>query len=265
MQVTKLVSNAVVAFVLFWSLNTNALTIDTFDFNQAVDTDPATTGTPSLSIANDVTSIFGAEREISIVALSGANSTFSVNPATSPGFATFENSVGSQASVEIVYDAVGTSGFAPTDFTEGGAHDRFLFSVDFADFSTNLTMEVTSAGGAVSEVDIAMPSFVFSSTAFAINFASFLPKAGGTGAADFSALESLKLTMTTVSPATDLHLDYLVTSDTTALLSSPPPPPPTSTPPPDPPPAVSEPQTLMMLGLGILVMARYRRRLLKKA
>ncbi|NKB20264.1 MAG: DUF4347 domain-containing protein [Alphaproteobacteria bacterium] len=232
------------------------ITIDTYDANQLVDTDPGTAGTPLTSAVNDA-SIFGTEREITITATAGTASTFEVDSATNPGEVSFGNGVGSQATVEILYDGVGTGGFAGTDFTFDGAnsgvHDRFLFNITNSDFTNNLTLEVTSSGGRISELTLATPGVTLpgpvlvaggpvasgTATAFAALYGAFTAKAGGAGAADFTEITSLRMTFATTNGLTDLRLDFLATSDTTVIPPTPPGPPPTPgpnpTPTPDPP------------------------------
>lgn len=221
----------------------SALTIDSYDAFQGLNTSG---GASSSSVSDG--SILGTEREISITPISGTASSVTVNSGTNPGQISFANGVGSQSSVEILYDGVGTGGFAATDFTSGGADDRFLFNVKFADFTMNLTMEVTSAGGAVSEVSIGTPAPAFGDIPFGILYSSFTTQAGASGAADFSAIESLKMTFDTTVALTDLRLDFLSTADVTEI-----------------PPEVSEPGTMAIFSLALIGMAGYRRRLLKTA
>ncbi len=222
------------------AFNDTLATVDTFSFSQTLNT----SGGAATSSVNNPISIIGGEREITITPTAGTTSSIDINN-TNAGQATFANGSVAESTVEILYDGVGTGGFAATDFTAnsaGPSHDRFLFSINFADFTTNLTMEVTSAGG-TSSATTGSPAPLISAVGspFAMLYSSFAVTAGA--GADFTALTSVKLTFATTVAATDLRFDFLATSDTTTIPPDPPGPPPTYTPPTDDPPPASPPPT----------------------
>ncbi len=225
------------------AVNANAVTIDTYNTSQFLNT----SGGASSSSVNDVNNILGIEREVTITPISGTTSSVSVN-GTNPGTLEWANGAGSQSTIVITYDGVGSGGFSATDFTDGGTNDRFLFNVEFADFANNITIDVTSDSGATSSLTTSTPSAVFGSPqGFSMLFSNFV------GTADFTQITVLEMTLTTVVDAADLRLDFLATADAT------------ENPPLDPPPVVSAPKSLAIFGLALIGMAGYRRRLKKVA
>ena len=217
---------AALAFSALTFGSAQALTIDTFNFDQTV----SSTGGLVSDVVSDAASILGIEREASINQLGpgGSASTIAFNTGL-PGFMTLGNT-NALSVTNIVYDGIGSAGLGGIDFTQGASQNAFNLFIVSGDFPTDVTLTVSSASG-TSALTLSTPGLA-SNVPFIFEYSDF------TGTADFSLAESIQIQLVTTNTQADLQLDFFGTTST-----------------------IPEPMTLAILGLGLagLSFARKRR------
>ena len=130
----------------------------------------------------------------------------------------------------ILNDGIGAAGIGPVDFTQGGAQDAFNLFIVSGDFSTNVTLTVTSASGT--------STLIPPTPGLATNVPFIFEYSACTGAADFTLADSVQIGIVTTNAQVYLQLDFFGTTDTT----------------------IPEPGVLAILGLGLMGLGFARRR-----
>lgn len=183
--------------------------------------------------------MLGGEREVRIFNPTGTDTTLDINSAN-PGIMNLSHGT-SSATTQLIYDGVGSGGFSATDFTAGG-DDAIRFLVTNANANAiSVQIDVTSALGS---------STIFDSGATApgtldLLYSSFTTTSGS--GADFSALTSIIFTFVAPIAFEDAAYNLVGTANTVPDI------------------VISEPGTLAVLGLGMIGLAGYRRRMTKKS
>lgn len=227
---------AAAAIALLVSSGANALIIDDFSVTQNVS--PASAGVLE---TNSVTgSMIGGERTVTILNPTGTDTDVDINSPTA-GEMLLSHGINT-ATTQLIYDGVGTGGFSALNF-EAGGDDAIQFIVTQADsFTVGIEVEVFSGTGNSSTISHAGLSAPGTLNLLYSNFAL----ATGTGA-DFTAVTAVQFTFTTTIGIEDAAFDLVGTANTV----------------PDIP--ISEPGTLAVLGLGMIGLAGFRRRMHKRS
>lgn len=230
---------AAIAFSALTMGSAQALTIDDFSVTQLL-SDP---GTSTSTVTGAATSIIGTERSATIVRDAGADPATLAFNSGGTGTMSIANGTGGLSTSIVTWDGVGIAGLGDPglggiDLTVGGTQDAFDLRIVANDFAAQVVLSVFDTAGNLSDLEQFSPGGIPgpSSTPFLFEFADFVPGIG-TGT-DFTSIASISLTVITTLNATDIEMDFLGTTTT----------------------QVSEPETLLILGLGLAGLGFARRR-----
>lgn len=219
-----------------------AVMIDDFSTTQTTAVfSPGTTASGQASGAG----ILGGERDMTVTRVSGVG----VTMIASTGALSYGHTGSSEAMGLIVWDGPDASivldptGLGGADFTDGGLSDVVAVSLSFNDFSTPIIFTAYTDAANFSTATVLSPGNIppDPATVLTVAFADFVT-AGGAGA-DFSNIGAFSL-LIDGSAISALDLEIL-SVETNAAAS------------------VPEPSTALLVGGGIVVLGRLRRRRLR--
>ena len=219
---------ALAALPMVFAAPASALDIDTFDGTQIV----ADAAIAPLVFSNEEAgSMLGGERDMTVLGGTGLLGTVGL---VDDGVLNFSNSPQSQGRLFVDYDGVGNSifGLGGVDLTDGGADDAFAFTLLFADFEVEYTVEVIDMDGDLGSFTGTLPTGIFGGgdeVDIVTPFASL-----SNPAVDFSNVGSIFMRFEAQAPAADITIDNFRT--------------------------VPEPSSVALLLAGGALIARRRRR-----
>lgn len=174
------------------------VTID--DFTTPQDTLKAEPG-QTLSSAVSGANIIGGSRALTVSATAGApplGTTAAVMQVNN--FLSFSNDVGVTGQLQVEWNAGGT-GLGGIDLTDAGTNDGFLVDITTADNDFSLSFEVDDALGGTSTFSSIVPELSGpGSLPLFIAFGVF------NGNADFTSIDSIRMTLTSVGAALDMSI-----------------------------------------------------------
>ncbi|NKB20267.1 MAG: PEP-CTERM sorting domain-containing protein [Alphaproteobacteria bacterium] len=230
---------AVAAVALLASGSANAAIIDTFDDTQTIS--GVSPGSPFTETIAGGT-ILGGDRTVTVDQVGGSGTVYRVNNPGQLGTMVIDGDAGNSITT-VLYDGTG-SGFASTDFTAGGDDGIRIVGLQ-SDFQIAIQVDVTDSVGGSSQITDPGFFFVGAATNLDLLYSSFTTTAGS--GADFTDVTQISFTFTTANGAEDLQIDFFGTSNTVPDITIP------------------EPSALAFLGLGLIGLAGYRRRLNKRS
>lgn len=211
--------------------------IDTFNSYQfGVVSNPAPSSFSSLANSVD---IIGLERLIQLTKITGSGGF--INAAAfevTGGTLSIANGPSTNSILDIVWDGIGTSGFGPVDFTEGGLNDALRFGLPAVlDKDITMTFNINDGASTLTTTFLAGTS----SPSLYANFQDF------SNATVFTNVSKIAVQISSTS-AWDAEFQLFSSSDNPDVPNPPPPTP------------LPEPGTLMLLGLGLLGLAAITRK-----
>lgn len=113
------------------------------------------------------------------------------------------NTPGVTGSGFVVWDGAGSAGLGGVDLTDGGTNDAILSTIIFADGASQLEFMVTDTSGTSGTAIYQIPTGISGSTVASVLFSGF------TNSVDFTAVDSLLLSMSSTVPGTAFSIDLV--------------------------------------------------------
>jgi len=219
----KFVLFLAVAVAAAFSLPAHAVLIDDFSDAAAVS---ATSGTPSDNAATASGSFLGTDRQLDSDWTSGPNSVDGDIDSGGSGLLTMSTGANTSGTLMVLWQNIGG-----VDLSAAGTLNAISLGIDFDDLPVDIVLDITDSSANTGSASTTAPGGIFLPISQDILFASF------SGSVDFSAVETIKLTLTPQFPAADIQINFIESTF-----------------------VVPEPTTLAGLSLmGLLLVARRRR------
>jgi len=212
-----------VAVAAAFSLPAHAVLIDDFTDATSVSAD---SGTTSDNAATAAGSFLGSNRQLDADWISGPNSIAGDIDSGGSGLLTMSAGANTLGTVMVLWQNIGG-----VDLSAAGTLNAISLGIDFDDLPVDIVLDITDSSANTGSANSAAPGGIFAPISQDVLFTSF------SGSVDFSSVETIKLTLNPLFPATDIQINFIESTF-----------------------VVPEPATLAGLSMmGLLVLTRRRR------